>query len=45
MKKEELKNILDDLTISEIKSFEITYTEEYNYGYNQPDKHTISYNK
>ena len=42
MGKEELKNILDDLTIDEIERFEITYTE--NYGYNQ-DEHTISYNK
>ena len=45
MKKEELKNILDDLTISEIKSFEIIYTENYDYGYNNQEEHIISYNK
>lgn len=44
MGKEELKNVLDNLTIYEIAHFEITYTEKYNYGYNQ-DEHTISYNK
>lgn len=44
MNKEELKALLDSLTIIKIESFEITYTREHNYGYNQ-DEHTISYNK
>lgn len=45
MQKEELKDILDNLTIDEIINFQITYKRKYDYGYRSEPEHTISYNK
>lgn len=48
MKNNELKNILDNLNISDIISFKITYKRNYElgeYGYGNEPKHTIVYDK
>lgn len=47
MSKEELKQLLDSLTIIEIESFEISYKKEKSYGmYNDESKtRKITYNK
>ena len=45
MEKEELKNVLDNLTIYEITHFEITYKKNYEYGYGNSTISSISYNK
>ncbi len=47
MSKEELKQLLDSLTIGKIESFEINYKKEKNYGmYNDKSKiQKITYNK
>ncbi len=48
MDKEELKALIDSLTIGEIESFEITYKRKKDYGMYYDSKNinqTISYNK
>ena len=47
MSKEELKQLLDSLAIEEIKSFEIKYKREKDYGMysNRNETKTITYNK
>lgn len=48
MSKEELKNLLDSMTIGEIESFEISYKREKRYGPYSDERHrtqTITYNK
>lgn len=47
MSKEELKNLLDSITIAEIKEFEIKYKKEKSYGmYNENNRtQTLTYNK
>lgn len=48
MSKEELKQLLDSLTIEEIESFEISYKRQKSYGMycNDEDRtQTITYNK
>lgn len=46
MDKEELKRMLDNLTIEKIESFEINYKREKSYGmYNSNETQTIMYNK
>lgn len=47
MNKEELKQLLDSLTIAEIESFEINYKREKSYGMysDRSGTQTITYNK
>ena len=47
MSKEELKQLLDSLTIEEIESFEIKYKTDKDYGIynNRNETKTITYNK
>lgn len=48
MNKEELKQLLDSLTIEEIESFEINYKKEKSYGMYYDDRNRtqkITYNK
>lgn len=47
MTKEEVKQLLDSLTIEEIESFEINYKKERSYGMysDRSETQTITYNK
>lgn len=47
LSKEELKQLLDSLTIEEIESFEINYKKERSYGMHsdRSKTQTITYNK